>query len=84
MMAFALATSPLTHTWSRRAEYRADWFALETTRDAAAFESAMRKLAGQNLADMEPHPLVEFLFHDHPALSKRIAKAGQWRQGEGV
>ncbi|MFA6563281.1 MAG: M48 family metallopeptidase [Verrucomicrobiia bacterium] len=80
MMAFGLVTSPLTHAWSRRAEYRADWFALEMTRDAAAFESAMRKLAGQNLADMAPHPVVEFLFHDHPALSKRIAKAGVWRQ----
>ena len=83
MMAFALVTSPLTRTWSRRAEYRADWFALEMTRDAAAFESAMRKLAGQNLADMEPHPVVEFLFHDHPALSKRIAKAVEWRQAAG-
>lgn len=83
MMAFGLVTSPLTHAWSRCAEYRADWFALEMTRDAAAFESAMRKLAGQNLADMEPHPVVEFLFHSHPALSKRIAKAGQWRQARG-
>ena len=83
MMAFSLVTSPLTRAWSRRAEYRADWFALEMTRDAAAFESAMRKLAGQNLADMEPHPVVEFLFHDHPALSKRIAKAGEWRQAGG-
>jgi STE24 endopeptidase len=83
MMLFALVTSPLTRTWSRRAEYRADWFALDMTRDAAAFESAMRKLASQNLADMEPHPAVEFLFHDHPALSKRIAKAGEWRQAAG-
>ena len=83
MMVFGLVTSPLTHAWSRRAEYRADWFALEMTRDAAAFESAMRKLAGQNLADLEPHPVVEFLFHSHPALSKRIAKAGQWRQACG-
>ncbi len=80
LMLFSLATSPLTRAWSRRAEYRADWFALEMTRDPAAFESAMRKLGTQNLADMEPHPVVEFLFHDHPALSKRIAKAAEWRQ----
>jgi STE24 endopeptidase len=79
---FALVTSPLTNAWSRRAEYRADADALEMTRDGAAFESAMRKLAGQNLADMEPHPVVEFLFHDHPALSKRIAKAAAWRQAQ--
>ncbi|MBI5395111.1 MAG: M48 family metallopeptidase [Verrucomicrobia bacterium] len=84
LMVFALATSPLTNAWSRRAEYRADWFALEMTRDAAGFESAMRKLAGQNLADMEPHPAVEFLFHDHPALAKRIAKAAAWRQAQGA
>lgn len=81
---FALAASPLTNAWSRRAEYRADWFALEMTRDAGAFESAMRKLAGQNLADMDPHPVVEFLFLEHPALSKRIAKAAAWRQSAGA
>jgi len=80
----ALAASPLANAWSRRAEYRADEFALEMTRDAAAFESALRKLAGQNLADMEPHPVVELLFHDHPALSKRIAKAAAWRQAQGA
>lgn len=77
---FALMMSPATKAWSRRAEYRADRAALEMTRDPDAFIEAMRKLAGQNLADMEPHPLVEFLFHDHPALAKRIAKAEQWRQ----
>ncbi|MCX7824659.1 MAG: M48 family metallopeptidase [Verrucomicrobiae bacterium] len=81
---FALVVSPATNAWSRRAEYRADRAALELTRDPDAFTSAMRKLAGQNLADMEPHPLVEFLFHDHPALAKRIAKAAAWRQSASV
>jgi len=80
LMMFALMMSPATNAWSRRAEYRADWSALEMARDPDAFVSAMRKLAGQNLADLQPHPLVEFLFHDHPALAKRIAKAEQWRQ----
>lgn len=47
------------------------------------FNLSNQTLAGQNLADMEPHPWVEFLFHDHPALSKRIAKASEWRQAVG-
>lgn len=81
LVLFFFFTAPATRAWTRRAEYRADWFALEMTRDPDAFESAMRRLAGQNLADMEPHAVVEFLFHSHPSLSKRIAKAALWRQG---
>ncbi len=33
------------------------------------------RLANQNLADIEPSPLIEFLFHDHPAISKRLKHA---------
>jgi Zn-dependent protease with chaperone function len=27
-----------------------------------------------NIADPNPHPLVEFLFHSHPSISKRIRR----------
>ncbi len=39
----------------------------------------MRKLAEQNLADLAPHPLIEFLLHDHPALARRIQRAEKWK-----
>jgi STE24 endopeptidase len=37
-----------------------------------AFVSALRKLAETNLADPEPHPVVEFLFYSHPSISRRL------------
>jgi Zn-dependent protease with chaperone function len=38
----------------------------------------MNKLANQNLAERAPSRLVEFFFHSHPAISKRIAAAERW------
>ncbi|HEY3251212.1 MAG TPA: M48 family metallopeptidase [Ignavibacteria bacterium] len=57
---------------SRKYEYEADKFAVETTGNFNAFKSTMEKLAFQNLADDEPHGLVEFWFHSHPSIKKRI------------
>jgi Zn-dependent protease with chaperone function len=70
-----LALRPALNAYSRRREWRADEFALRMTRDPAAFIGAMRKLAGQNLAEVAPHPVIEFLFSSHPAIGKRIAFA---------
>jgi Zn-dependent protease with chaperone function len=70
-----LALRPAVNAYSRRREWRADEFALRITRDPAAFIGAMRKLAGQNLAEVAPHPVIEFLFSSHPAIGKRIAFA---------
>jgi hypothetical protein len=32
----------------------------------------MGKLAGQNLAEFHPHPVVELLLFSHPSIGKRI------------
>ena len=78
MFAFALVVMPLNNAFSRWRERLADATALELTQNAAGFIGAMRKLAEQNLADLSPHPLVEFLLHDHPSLARRINRAEQW------
>lgn len=70
---FGLVTSPLGNILSRKHEREADRYAVTTTRDASAFISALQKLATMNLADPEPHPLVEFLFYSHPSILRRIA-----------
>ena len=70
---------PAAHALSREHERRADRFALELTRNPAAFVSAMRWLGQQNLAESEPSKLVEWLFHSHPPLSERIAAANAFR-----
>jgi STE24 endopeptidase len=45
---------------------------VRSTGNRGAFESALKKLATMNLADPEPHPVVEFLFYSHPPIAKRI------------
>jgi STE24 endopeptidase len=79
LFVFGLVAMPLNNAFSRSREWKADATALELTANRDAFIRAMRKLADQNLADLSPHPLVEFLLHDHPSLARRIAWAEQWQ-----
>ena len=69
------------HKWTpttardRAHERRADRFALHITRNPAAFISAMRRLAAQNLAEEQPSKIVQWLFYSHPPIRDRIAAA---------
>ncbi|MSR65270.1 MAG: M48 family peptidase [Verrucomicrobiae bacterium] len=76
---YGMITMPVSNGFSRWREYIADAFAVQLTRNVDAFVSAMNKLAEQNLADLSPSPVIEWLLHDHPALSKRIAAAEKMR-----
>ncbi len=75
MSLVGLITMPLTNSWSRWREVKADAYALQTTGKPEAFISAMTRLANQNLADTEPPAWIEFLLHSHPSISKRVAMA---------
>ena len=79
LFGFGLVVMPLNNAFSRWRERLADVTALELTRNPDGFVRAMRKLAEQNLADLSPHPVIEFLLHDHPSLARRIKLAEQWR-----
>ncbi len=68
----SLALLPLANFYSRRLERTSDRYALEVTGNPAAFIGAMNKLASLNLAEVDPHPLVEVFFYSHPPISKRI------------
>src|SRR3989338_3755537 len=72
---FGLLMSPASNAFSRRAERRADQFSLDTMKNQNSFISAMEKLSTLNLADPNPHPVIEFLLYDHPAIGKRIRMA---------
>jgi STE24 endopeptidase len=76
--AVSLLLMPLVLAISRAHERRADRYALEMTQNPAAFVSAIRRLASQNLADERPSPLVEMLFHSHPSTAERIEAARRW------
>ncbi len=70
---YGLVTSPLGNLLSRKHERQADVYAVRSTGKGEAFISALKKLSESNLADPEPHPLVEFLFYSHPSITRRIA-----------
>ncbi len=73
---YSMITGPLTNIVSRSHERAADRFAIRLTGNAEAFGHALQKLAAINLADVSPHPVVEFLFHSHPSIEKRIHALG--------
>lgn len=76
---FFLVTMPLTNGFSRICERQSDKFAIDQTRDIPSFISSMEKLAEQNLANKEPNPVMEFFFHSHPSISKRIQFAKDYK-----
>jgi STE24 endopeptidase len=70
-----LVGMPVTNGISRWLERQADRFALKLTGHPEAFISTMRRLAEQNLAEIDPPRWAEWLLYDHPPIAKRIALA---------
>ena len=62
----------LSNVSSRKHEYQADKFAVETTNDKDSFIVALKKLSVHNLSNLTPHPLKVFLEYDHPPVLERI------------
>lgn len=67
-----LVISPLNNIQSRHHERQADRYALTQSSNPVAFLIALKKLADTNLTDESPHPLIEYLFHSHPSISRRM------------
>jgi STE24 endopeptidase len=74
---FGLMWAPVQNALSRSFERQCDRYALERTGLREAYRSAFTKLAQVNKADLDPHPLLVWLFHDHPAIRERIAMADE-------
>ncbi len=74
-------SSPFTNMLSRRNERQADTYALKNSTKPQAFIEALKKLSESNLSDPEPHPAVEFLFHSHPSVGKRVEFAEKILEG---
>ena len=68
----SLVTLPAINSFSRSLESYSDRFAFLLTGNAEAFRMLMERLAEQNLADKNPNGLIEFAFHSHPSIAKRI------------
>lgn len=76
LAAYGLVSQPITNWHSRRLERAADRYALEMTRDPAAFVSVMTKLHDQNLSEADPPTWAKIWLYDHPPLRERLALAG--------
>jgi STE24 endopeptidase len=69
---------PALNAFSRFNERQADRYAFESIPSVEPFISSMNKLADQNLAERTPSKWVEWFFHSHPAISRRLAAADAW------
>lgn len=74
-MLFNLILGPAANALSRAFERASDAQAIAATARPDAFISAMEKLGDQNLADRDPHPVIKFIFFDHPSIEERITMA---------
>ena len=79
MIFFAMLYSPIgffvglfIQMLSRKNEYQADRFSVETTKDGPSMVFALKKLSAHNLSNLYPHPLYVFLNYSHPPVLERI------------
>jgi len=77
-VALSLLLMPALNAFSRFNERQADRYAFESIASVGPFISSMNKLAEQNLAERTPSKWVEWFFHSHPAISRRLAAAEAW------
>lgn len=73
---------PALNAYSRYNERQADRYAFESITTIDPFVSSMNKLAEQNLAERTPSKWVEWFFHSHPSISRRLAAAEAWREAQ--
>src|SRR5215210_5383564 len=69
------ASLPVQAAFSRAMERRADWFAVDLTRNGEAYARAMERLAAQSLADPDPPRPVVVMLYSHPPIVERIRAA---------
>jgi len=74
----SLVLMPALNAFSRFNERQADRYAFESIASVAPFISSMNKLAEQNLAERTPSKWVEWFFHSHPSISRRLKAAETW------
>jgi len=79
----SLLALPALNAFSRFNERQADRYAFESIASVDPFISSMNKLAEQNLAERTPSRFVEWFFHSHPAISRRLQAAQAWAKAAG-
>jgi STE24 endopeptidase len=65
---------PLESAISRRYEREADDFSLTLMKVAAPLVRALKRLATDNLSNLNPHPIYAWFYYSHPPLAERIER----------
>lgn len=82
--ALSLLLMPALNAYSRFNERQADRYAFDSIASVTPFISSMNKLAEQNLAEKTPAKWIEWLFHSHPAISRRVEAAEAWARTQNA
>jgi STE24 endopeptidase len=80
----SLLLMPALNAYSRFNERQADRYAFRSIPSVTPFISSMNKLASQNLAERKPSRFVEWFFHSHPAISRRVEAAEAWTKPQAA
>lgn len=83
-MLIGLVQTPIGNILSRKYEYEADRYAVESTLKPQSFISTLNKLTDQNLGDRKPHPFVEWFFYSHPSVKNRINALEKFAEVKGI
>lgn len=75
---------PALNAYSRYNERQADRYAFESIASIEPFVTSMNKLAEQNLVERTPSKWVEWFFHSHPSISRRLEAAEDWGRIHGT
>jgi len=75
---FFFVTTPIDNTWTRTQEYEADIFGLNAARQPDGEAAVDLKLG--DYRKLDPSPIEEFIFFDHPSGRTRISAAMRWKR----
>ncbi len=65
---------PVEAAISRKFEREADDFSLTLMKEPAPLIAALKRLATENLSNLNPHPLYAWYYYSHPPLAERIER----------
>lgn len=82
LAALAVVTLPLFNAYSRAAESACDRYSVQLVGKPMPLGTALLKLAGQNLSEIDPPDWVKLLFYTHPPIGERLRPLGFVRKSE--
>ncbi|MEA2011789.1 MAG: M48 family metallopeptidase [Verrucomicrobiota bacterium] len=65
---------------SRKYEYEADNFAMQTIKKSEALAEGLKKLSADSLSNLTPHPIKVFMDYSHPPILKRIKEIEKYKK----